>query len=199
MVPGAICRDHQVLRGQSVTGSLIPDSISLPPLTLVVGGAKSGKSSLAERLITATARPRTYIATAQAWDAEMRQRIADHRRSRGPDWTTVEAPLDLGTALDAVPAGHAVLVDCATLWLTNHLLAEHDLAAEGAALLAALARCTAPVVVVSNEVGWGIVPDNALARRFRDVQGRLNQDLAAQAGLVVGVMAGLPILLKGTL
>lgn len=182
-----------------MTGSLIPDSISLPALTLVVGGAKSGKSSLAERMITATSRRRTYIATAQAWDEEMRTRIADHRHSRGPDWTTIEAPLHLGAALDAVPADHAVLVDCATLWLTNHLLAEHDLAAESAALLAALARCKAPVVVVSNEVGWGIVPDNALARRFRDVQGRLNQDLAVQAGLVVGVMAGLPFVLKGTL
>ncbi|MES2665041.1 MAG: bifunctional adenosylcobinamide kinase/adenosylcobinamide-phosphate guanylyltransferase [Pseudomonadota bacterium] len=182
-----------------MTGSLIPAHISLPALTLVVGGAKSGKSGLAERLITASARPRTYIATAEGWDAEMRARIADHRRSRGPDWTTVEAPLNLGAALDAVPVAHAVLVDCATLWLTNHLLADHDTAAEGAALLAALSRCKAPVVVVSNEVGWGIVPDNALARRFRDAQGRLNQDLAAQAGLVLGVMAGLPFVLKGSL
>ncbi len=182
-----------------MTGSLIPTTISLPQLSLVVGGAKSGKSSLAERLITGSARPRTYIATAQAWDDEMRQKIADHRHSRGPDWTTVEAPLDLAAALDAMPDTHAVLVDCATLWLTNHLLADHDLVAESASLRLALSRCKARVVVVSNEVGWGIVPDNALARRFRDAQGRLNQDLAGQADLVLGVMAGLPMVLKGTL
>lgn len=129
----------------------------------------------------------------------MRARIAQHQVDRGGDWITQEAPLDLCGALGAVPAGAVVLVDCATLWLTNHLLAEADLEAEFAALLAALARCAAPVVVVSNEVGWGIVPENALARAFRDHQGRLNQRLAAQAGLVVGVMAGLPMVLKGTL
>ncbi len=123
----------------------------------------------------------------------MRDRIAQHREDRGEDWTTVEAPLDLSGALAQVPAGAVVLVDCATLWLTNHLLAERDLDAETRRLLAALAACAAPVAVVSNEVGWGIVPDNALARRFRDAQGRLNQRLAARADLVVGVMAGLPL------
>lgn len=172
---------------------------SLPPLTLVVGGARSGKSAFAERLITASRRPRRYIATAQAFDDEMRARIARHRADRGGDWTTVEAPLDLSGALADAHADEAVLVDCATLWLTNHLLADHDPAAEGTALLAALDACAAPVVVVSNETGWGIVPDNALARRFRDAQGRLNQRLAAQAGLVVTVIAGLPLALKGQL
>lgn len=172
---------------------------SLPPLTLVVGGARSGKSALAERLVVQTGRPRRYIATAEAWDDEMRDRIARHRTGRGADWTTVEAPLDLAAALDQARAEEAVIIDCATLWLTNHLLADHDLAAETARLLAALAACAAPVVVVSNETGWGIVPENALARRFRDEQGRLNQRLAAKAQLVVTVIAGLPLVLKGVL
>jgi adenosylcobinamide kinase/adenosylcobinamide-phosphate guanylyltransferase len=150
-------------------------------------------------LITATGRRRVYIATAEAWDDEMRDRIARHRQDRGQGWETLDAPLDLAGALATIPADAAVLVDCATLWLTNHMLAEHDLALETDRLLASLVACPAPVVVVSNEVGWGIVPDNALARRFRDAQGRLNQQMAAQADLVVGVMAGLPIVLKGRL
>lgn len=172
---------------------------SLPPLTLVVGGARSGKSAFAERLVTQSRRPRRYIATAEAWDDEMRDRIARHRQDRGTAWTTVEAPLDLAAALVAATADEAVLVDCATLWLTNHLLADHDLGAETARLLAALADCPAPVVIVTNETGWGIVPENALARRFRDEQGRLNQRLAAQSGLAVTVIAGLPMVLKGQL
>lgn len=172
---------------------------SLPPLTLVVGGARSGKSAFAERLITATGRPRRYIATGEAWDNEMRDRIAQHQRDRAGDWTTVEAPLDLTGALAAAQPGEAVLIDCATLWLTNHLLADHELAAESTGLIAALAACPAPIVIVSNETGWGIVPENALARRFRDEQGRLNQRLAAEAALVVTVIAGLPLVLKGSL
>lgn len=172
---------------------------SLPPLTLVVGGARSGKSAFAEGLVTASGRARRYIATAEAWDDEMRNRIARHQSDRGPAWTTVEAPLDLAAALAGARSDEAVLVDCATLWLTNHLLAEHDLAAETAGLLAALAASPAPVVIVSNETGWGIVPENALARRFRDEQGRLNQRLAAVSGLVVTVIAGLPMVLKGRL
>ncbi len=182
-----------------MTGSTVYETFLLPRLTLVTGGARSGKSRLAEAMVTGSGLTRRYIATAQAWDDEMRDRIAQHRADRGTGWITVEAPLDLGAALDGAAANDAVLVDCATLWLTNHLLAEHDLDAEGDGLLAACARCKAPVVVVSNEVGWGIVPDNALARRFRDAQGRLNQRIAAQAGLVVGVMAGLPMVLKGEL
>jgi adenosylcobinamide kinase / adenosylcobinamide-phosphate guanylyltransferase len=182
-----------------MTGSLSHGTIPISPLSLVLGGAKSGKSALAERLARATDRPRRYVATAEAWDDEMRDRIARHRLTRGTDWTTVEAPMALGTALSAASEPEIVLVDCATLWLTNHLLADHDLDHEIAALLSALSSCAAPVIVVSNETGWGIVPDNALARRFRDAQGRLNQQLAAQAGLVVGVMAGLPMVLKGQL
>lgn len=180
-----------------MTGSLPPSTLAR--LTLVVGGARSGKSTFAERLLTATTRPRRYIATAQAWDDEMRDRIAQHQRDRGGDWLTVEAPLDLPAALAAARTEEVVLIDCATLWLTNHLLADHDLPAQTEALIAALAACPAPVVIVSNEVGWGIVPDNALGRRFRDEQGRLNQRLAAAADLVVTVIAGLPLALKGTI
>lgn len=182
-----------------MTGSLSPSPFSLPALSLVIGGARSGKSAFAEHLVTATARPRRYIATAEAWDDEMRTRIARHQTDRGARWTTIEAPLDLAPALAAARPDEAVLIDCATLWLTNHLLADHDLDAETATLLAALAACAAPVVIVSNETGWGIVPDNALARRFRDAQGRLNQRLAAEAALVVTVIAGLPLALKGQL
>lgn len=170
---------------------------SLPALTLVIGGARSGKSAFAERLVRGSGRPRRYIATAEAWDDEMRARIAQHRADRGNGWLTVEAPLDLPAALAQVPPDEAVLIDCATLWLTNHLLADHDIAAESSALLGAITACAAPVVIVSNETGWGIVPENALARRFRDEQGRLNQRLAAAAHLVVTVIAGLPLALKG--
>lgn len=180
-----------------MTGSLPP--ITLPRLTLVIGGARSGKSAFAESLVVASARPRRYIATAEAWDDEMRTRIAQHQRDRAGDWTTIEAPLDLPAALATARPEEAVLIDCATLWLTNHLLADHDLTAQSEGLIAALAACPAPVLIVSNETGWGIVPENALARRFRDEQGRLNQRLAHEAGLVVTVIAGLPLALKGTL
>ncbi|MBY0351662.1 bifunctional adenosylcobinamide kinase/adenosylcobinamide-phosphate guanylyltransferase [Tabrizicola sp.] len=172
---------------------------SLPPLTLVIGGARSGKSAFAESLVLGSGRARRYVATAEARDDEMRARIARHRRERGDGWMTVEAPLQLPEALAQVGRDEVVLLDCATLWLTNHLLADHDLVAETGKLIAALTTCVAPVVIVSNETGWGIVPENALARRFRDEQGRLNQRLAAEAGLVVTVIAGLPMVLKGAL
>jgi adenosylcobinamide kinase / adenosylcobinamide-phosphate guanylyltransferase len=172
---------------------------SLPPLTLVIGGARSGKSAFAESLVLGSGRARRYVATAEARDDEMRDRIARHRRERGDGWMTVEAPLQLPEALAQVGRDEVVLLDCATLWLTNHLLADHDLVAETGKLIAALTTCVAPVVIVSNETGWGIVPENALARRFRDEQGRLNQRLAQEAGLVVTVIAGLPMVLKGAL
>jgi adenosylcobinamide kinase/adenosylcobinamide-phosphate guanylyltransferase len=178
-----------------VTGSLPV----LPKLTLVTGGARSGKSTWAEHLARRSGRPRRYIATAQAWDDEMAARIAQHRADRGDGWTTVEAPLDLAGALAGAEPGEVVLVDCLTLWLTNHLLADNDLRAESEGLLTALAGCNAPVIVVTNEVGWGIVPENALARAFRDEQGRLNQRVAVQADCVVAVMCGLPLALKGLL
>lgn len=168
-------------------------------IALVIGGARSGKSAYAEKLVISRGGPRIYIATAEAWDEEMRARIAEHRAARGGGWQTVNAPQDLPAALGRVPAGAVVLVDCLTLWLTNRMLAGADSAADAAGLLAALSASAAPVALVTNEVGLGIVPDNALARRFRDAQGLLNQTVAARADLVVGVMAGLPFALKGTL
>ena len=172
---------------------------NLPALTLVLGGARSGKSRMAERLVSATGLKRHYIATAEAWDDEMRARIAQHQTGRGTEWQTWNVPRGVGQVLTEIPEGEVVLLDCATLWLSNHLLADADIDAMTDLLLSALGDCASPVVVVSNEVGMGIVPDNALARAFRDHQGRLNQRLAAQADLVVGVMAGLPFVLKGVL
>ena len=162
-------------------------------LTLVLGGARSGKSLYAEALVTALPAPWVYVATAQAFDDEMRARIAEHRARRDAGWRTLEAPLDLPAAL---AGDRPVLVDCLTLWLTNLLLGEHDIAAATSALEAALERRAAPTVLVSNEVGLGIVPDNALARRFRDEAGRLHRLLAARAQNVVFMVAGLPMRVK---
>jgi adenosylcobinamide kinase/adenosylcobinamide-phosphate guanylyltransferase len=165
-------------------------------LTFLIGGARSGKSSHAETLLMHHAAPWAYIATAEAYDDEMRERIAQHRSRRGDGWTTADAPLDLVGALDAVPDGRPVLIDCLTLWLTNHMLAEHDVAAECLRLEKCLARPRGPWFVVSNEVGQGIVPENALARRFRDCAGRLNQQVAAVADTVILMVAGLPLKVK---
>lgn len=167
-------------------------------VTLVLGGARSGKSRHAEALVTSASGPRVYIATAQVWDGEMADRVARHRQDRGPGWTTVEEPLDLPGALRRhAAAGTNVLVDCLTLWLSNLMMAEADVPARCAELLEVLAAVEGRVVLVSNEVGLGIVPDNALARRFRDHAGRLHQDVAALATRVVFVAAGLPMVLKG--
>jgi adenosylcobinamide kinase/adenosylcobinamide-phosphate guanylyltransferase len=169
-----------------------------PRLTLVLGGARSGKSRHAEGLIAASApSPWIYVATAQALDAEMTERIGHHRERRGTGWQTMEAPHDLAGAIAAAPPDAALLADCLTLWLTNRMLAEADIDADTAALEKALARRRGPTVLVSNEVGSGIVPDNALARRFADLQGRLNQRIAGSADRVVLVVAGLPLTLKG--
>ena len=162
-------------------------------LTLVLGGARSGKSRHAEGIVTALPPPWVYVATAQAFDAEMRGRIAEHRARRAEGWRTVEAPLDLAGAL---AADRPVLVDCLTLWLTNLMLGAHDIAAATAALDAALDARRAPTVLVANEVGLGIVPDNALARSFRDAAGRLHQHLAARADAVLFLVAGLPMRVK---
>lgn len=171
----------------------------LDRLTLVLGGARSGKSAFAERMARAATPHPVYLATAEAHDDEMRARIAEHIAARGPHWRCVEAPHDPAPALAQVAANEAVLLDCATLWLSNRMLAGADIAAEAERLLAALGQCVAPVVVVSNEVGLSVVPENALARRFRDEQGRLNQALAARAGCAVLMAAGLPLVLKGRL
>lgn len=171
-------------------------SLPIVQFTSVLGGSRSGKSRYAEGLAQATGLRRRYIATAEAGDAEMAARIARHRQDRGDGWHLVEAPLDLPGALRTAQPGEVVLIDCATLWLSNHLLAGHDLADRTADLLQALVACDVPVIVVSNEVGWSIVPDNPLARRFADAQGRLNQALAARSDRVVAVIAGLPLVLK---
>ncbi|MFA8440390.1 bifunctional adenosylcobinamide kinase/adenosylcobinamide-phosphate guanylyltransferase [Yoonia sp.] len=174
--------------------------MSLPHLSLILGGAASGKSAFAESLVMQNTHPDPlYIATAQVFDDEMADKVANHRKMRGTGWTTVEEPLDLAPVLAKVKPGQPALLDCATLWLTNVILGEHDVDQHSAALLAALSECKGPIVVVSNEVGQGIVPDNALSRKFRNAQGRLNQQLGAQADLVVAVMAGLPLTLKGEL
>ena len=173
--------------------------VQLPKLSLVIGGARSGKTALAENLLRGTGLGLSIIVTAEIWDEEMRTRVDAHRKARGAGWLVIEAPHDLPAAMDRLPPGGAVLIDCITLWLTNRMLAEADLAAETSALLSALHLAPGPIVVVTNEVGLSIVPENALARRFRDEQGRVNQRLAAQADLVVGVMAGLPFTLKGAL
>ena len=165
-------------------------------LTFLLGGARSGKSAEAERLVAALPAPWTYIATAQAFDAEMADRIAQHRARRGEGWRTLEAPLDLVRALSESPGGQPLLVDCLTLWLTNQMLADHDLEAECARLETILAAPKGPWFVVSNEVGLGIVPENALARRFRDTAGRLNQRVAALADHVILMVAGLPMKVK---
>ncbi len=165
-------------------------------LTFILGGARSGKSRHAEELLAAEPAPWTYVATAQALDAEMAERIAHHRARRDSRWHTVDAPLDLVDALETLPGGRPVLVDCLTLWLTNVMLAERDVEVESQRLADALARPRGPWVVVANEVGLGIVPDNALARRFRDAAGRLNQMVAAQADGVIFMVAGLPMKVK---
>ncbi|MDB5379594.1 MAG: cobinamide kinase / cobinamide phosphate guanyltransferase family protein [Rubritepida sp.] len=165
------------------------------PLTLILGGARSGKSRHAEALIQAESPPWTYIATAESYDAEMTARIAEHRARRPAGWVTVDAPRDLPEAI-ATAKDAPLLVDCLTLWLSNLMLAEADLDAASGALIAALLARAAPTVLVSNEVGSGIVPATPLGRRFRDAQGRLNQQVAAVAGRVELVVAGIPMRLK---
>ena len=162
-------------------------------VTLVLGGARSGKSCYAEGLAHGR---KVYIATAQAFDDEMRERIARHRGQRGEGWETVEAPLDLVEAVRVVRGGETVLVDCITVWLGNLMHHERDIGSEVADLCAALKSATADIVIVSNEVGLSIVPENALARRFRDEQGLANQRLAEVADHVVFVAAGLALKLK---
>lgn len=173
--------------------------MTLPPLTLVLGGAASGKSTYAESLVKKGATCPTYIATAQVYDDEMAQKVSRHQATRGTGWHTVEEPVEVAEAVQNAPAGQPVLIDCATLWLTNLVLGALDVENHTDALLRAAQSSANPVVIVSNEVGQGIVPDNALSRQFRNAQGRLNQQIAAEADLVVAVMAGLPLVLKGQL
>jgi adenosylcobinamide kinase/adenosylcobinamide-phosphate guanylyltransferase len=168
----------------------------LPNLTLVLGGAASGKSKYAETLCSDSGLRKIYIATAQVFDGEMAAKVTKHLDQRGNDWTTIETPVDVARGLATTGASDVVLIDCATLWLTNVILGDLDLDAQTDHLLTALTNTKSRVVIVSNEVGYGIVPDNALSRRFRNAQGQLNQTLASHAQSVVAVMAGLPLVLK---
>jgi adenosylcobinamide kinase/adenosylcobinamide-phosphate guanylyltransferase len=165
--------------------------------TLVLGGARSGKSAFAEQLARGSGLACVYLATATAGDAEMEARIAHHRARRGADWTSVEEPLALVDALDRVTApDRVVLVDCLTLWLSNLMHARRDAAVETERLCEWLRASPHPVILVSNEVGLGLVPDTPLGRDFRDAQGRLNQAVAAAIRNVVFIAAGLPLWLK---
>ena len=173
-------------------------STSVPKLTLILGGARSGKSRYAESLITTLPPPWIYVATAEAGDDEMAARIKSHRERRGAQWGTIEAPRELAKALSGC-GDEPVLVDCLTLWLSNLMLAEANIEKEIAQLEKALMSARARLVLVANEVGSGIVPSYPLGRRFRDLQGTLNQRIAASAERVILMVAGLPLLLKGTL
>lgn len=170
--------------------------MDLPSLTLVLGGARSGKSRHAEELVQSWPRPWVYVATAEVFDDEMRERIAAHRRRRSAGWITVDAPIELAQAIRSTPADAPILVDCLTLWLTNVMLAGAEIESAMRDLEEACAAAKGPVVLVSNEVGGGIVPENALARRFRDHAGILHQRLAERAGRVVLMVAGLPLVVK---
>nr|WP_318527294.1 bifunctional adenosylcobinamide kinase/adenosylcobinamide-phosphate guanylyltransferase [Ruegeria sp. XHP0148] len=166
---------------------------------MIIGGAASGKSAFAEELVVATGKSRKYFATSQVFDQEMRSKVDRHLVQRGAGWDTIEEPLEPGPALSALSETDVCLFDCATMWLSNQMLAGADLEAAQYRLLDAIRACPAQLVMVTNEVGHGIVPDNALARQFREAQGRLNIALAAEADLVVLVTAGLPLVLKGQL
>lgn len=163
---------------------------------LVTGGARSGKSGIAETKTLQLGRPAIYIATAQAHDAEMAQRIARHQARRGDDWSTMAEPIEIVEALAQTDGRGPRLLDCLTLWLSNLMLADRDWQSAGDSLARALSVQRSPVVIVTNEVGSGIVPENALARAFRDAAGELNQKIAAVADEVWLAVAGLPLKVK---
>ena len=165
-------------------------------LTLVLGGARSGKSRHAQTLAMATPPPWVYVATAEALDDEMQERIAKHRSSRCDGWTTIEEPIELARAVVQVPADAALVVDCITLWLSNLMLGAHDIDAAVAQFVASLDGRRAPTIVVSGDVGGGVVPGTGLGRVFRDQAGLINQRLAACAQHVLFMVAGLPMKLK---
>ena len=171
--------------------------MSSAPHILVLGGQRSGKSRFAEDLVMRSGKRPVYVATATAGDGEMAERIAAHRVRRGPEWTVIEEPLELSAALThSAGEDGAVLIDCLTLWLANIIEAGRDVDGETETLLGALARIAAPVVIVSNDVGSGVIPANALARRYADALGTLNQRVAAAVGRVVLMAAGQPLIVK---
>lgn len=179
------------------------DNAELPRLTFLLGGARSGKSAhalrLAEAAITADGTPPklVFIATGEAGDEEMASRIARHQADRGPRWQTLETPLELSrTIREAAKPGTVIIVDCLTLWLSNLMHAECDIDHKCAEFLQTLAECSGSIILISNEAGLGIVPENALARAFRDQAGRLHQNIAALADRVCFIVAGLAMSLK---
>ena len=163
---------------------------------LITGGARSGKSSFAEQRVKAFGAPLVYIATAEAFDSEMKDRIALHQARRGTDWLTVPAPLNLPQALREADGKGPCLVDCLTIWLNNLMLAEQETVTAADQLVAAIVARSDPVVLVTNEVGSGIVPENALARRFRDEAGRMNQIIAAAVDEVYVSISGILVRIK---
>ena len=171
----------------------------LPQLTFVLGGAASGKSAWAENLLLQSGLSPVYLATSRIFDAEMQAKIKLHQIRRGPEWRLVEADGQLDTALQSTQPTEVVLLDCATMWLSNRLMAQQALDDAPEVFMTELAAAKCPVIVVSNEVGQGIVPENAMARQFREAQGRLNIAVANKADLAVQIVAGLPNVLKGTL
>jgi adenosylcobinamide kinase/adenosylcobinamide-phosphate guanylyltransferase len=168
-------------------------------LTLVLGGARSGKSRHAQTLAMATPPPWVYVATAEALDDEMRERIAKHKAARGDGWSMIEAPTELARAVADAPTSAPVVIDCITLWLSNLMLGDHDIDAAVARFIKCLDGRTAPTIVVSSEVGAGLVPETALGRAYRDKVGLVNQHLAVNAHTVLFMVAGLPMPLKALL
>jgi adenosylcobinamide kinase/adenosylcobinamide-phosphate guanylyltransferase len=165
-------------------------------LTLVLGGARSGKSRHAQILAMATPPPWVFVATAEVLDDEMRERIAKHKSARGEGWSTIEEPIELARAVAQAPADAPLVVDCITLWLSNLMLGAHDAEAAVARFIKSLDKRRAPTIVVSSEVGAGIVPETALGRAFRDKAGLINQHLAVSAHTVLFMVAGLAMPLK---
>ncbi len=166
-------------------------------LTLILGGARSGKSSYAEQLAQKSGLAPVYLATAEPHNSEMHERIKAHQQRRPAHWSTLEEPIAIVEALKKASTENSiVLLDCLTLWLSNLFASEHDANGHIVGLLSVLQTLPGPVIIVSNEVGLGIVPENALARAFRDVHGALNQKIASQADLVIFMAAGLPLVIK---
>ena len=169
-------------------------------ITLILGGTRSGKSAYGEMLALKNFSSPIYIFTAQAWDDEMKSRIKTHKKRReGKNWKDIEAPIELGTAIkNNATSNNCILVDCLTLWLTNILLDGQDIDDAINELLLTIKACPGEIILVSSEVGLGIVPDNSIARQFRDLSGKLHQKLAMEAENVLLMVAGIPMVVKGT-
>jgi adenosylcobinamide kinase/adenosylcobinamide-phosphate guanylyltransferase len=189
---------HNKFSPQTLCDTLIKTDLQakMQNLTLILGGASSGKSAYAERLALATSLTPVYLATAQAQDGEMSDKIKRHQARRGPEWQLIEAPLMPSNALRSLTSKHVILLDCLTLWLSNILELNHNIETETSRLLLSIHTCDAQIIVVSNELGLGLVPAPPLGRTFRDAQGTLNQRFAEAADTVTFVAAGLPLSLK---